>query len=536
MAGKWPEPSTRVVSAAFRAGPAQVPPNPMSPPMGPPSRLPAHCDLTGTMNERTGVDGQKYAIKFRLRLPVEWNGRFFMQGGGGTNGDLGDAIGTTGSGLPALAQGYAVLSQDSGHDNATNSLPERGGSAAFGLDPQARADYGGTSLPAAVLAAKAVVAAFYGAAPQHSYFFGCSKGGQEGMMLAQRYPDLFDGIVAGAPGFSLPRAAIAEAWDTQSFASVARANGAAVTPATLASSFSDDDLRIASQAVLSVCDLDDGAADGIIGNLATCTSAKVAPALRARTCAAGKVPGCLSQPQVDALVRIHEGPHNSVGDALYAPFPWDSGWADMGWRMWKIGSADGRVPALNVMMGAPSLAVVFTTPPSLPAPGLQGSLDYAMSFDFDRDAPRIHAIDANFRASAWQMIGARDPDLGAFVRRGGKLIVPHGVSDPVFSVQDTLDWWQEVDARLKGKAAQTVRVFPVPGMTHCGGGPATTDFDAFGALVDWVEKRVPPARIIATAGAGTPWPGRTRPLCPYPKTAHYRGEGDIDAASSFECR
>ena len=195
-------------------------------PMAPPVTLPAHCELTGAMQERIGVDGQHYAIRFHLRLPLRWNGKFLFEGGGGTEGDLGSAIGATTPGAPpAIAQGYAVVSQDSGHDNATNSVPSRGGNVAFGFDPEARANYGGASLRLVAQTAKAIIHSYYGRLPQHSYFLGCSKGGQEGMVFAQRFPDEFDGIVAGAPGFSLPRAAVAEAWDTQAFGNLVTHTG-----------------------------------------------------------------------------------------------------------------------------------------------------------------------------------------------------------------------------------------------------------------------------------------------------------------------
>ena len=221
---------------------------------------------------------------------------------------------------------------------------------------------------------------------------------------------------------------------------------------------------------------------------------------------------------------------------LYASFPWDGGWADMGWRIWKIGSADGRIPSLNVMMGAPSLATIFTVPPSSPGAGPDASLAYHLGFDFDRDAQAIYATGQGFTRSAWQDIGARSPDLTAFRKRGGKLIVPHGVSDPVFSVNDTIDWWKQVDRGNRGKAANFVRVFPVPGMGHCQGGPATDRYDSFGALVRWVEQGQAPDRLTAAAGPMTPWKGRARPLCPYPLVAVPKpGATDTEKAENFVC-
>ena len=486
------------------------------------------------MHERTGVDGQPYAIRFHLRMPAGWNGKFFMQGGGGTNGDLGDAIGRLGGGaLPALAQHYAVMSQDSGHDNAVNTIPAKGGASAFGLDPQARADYGGASLRPSVEAAKNVVSTFYGRAPRTSYFVGCSKGGQEGMMLATRYPDLFDGIVAAAPGFALPRAAVAEAWDTQAVAAIVRAGGLPVTLASLAETFSTADAGLITKAVLAACDGLDGAADGIVADFTRCTDERVLPELARITCDATKREGCLSPAQVAALRRIHDGARDSHGRPLYASFFWDAGWGDTGWRVWKVGA--GPVPSINVAMGSPSLGAVFTVPPTPLPDADQAKLDFQLHFDFDRDAAKIYASSAAFPRSAWADIGARSADLAAFRARGGRLIVPHGVSDPIFSLKDTIDWYHEVDRSNGGQAANFVRLFPVPGMGHCQGGPATDGYDSFAALVQWVEAGHAPAQLVASAGAMSPWPGRTRPVCAFPKVARYNGTGNVEDATSFTC-
>ena len=533
----WPDPSMTIESSVWRdAGPYSIA-TPGAPPAKPVT-LPEHCEVIGVMRERIGVDGQHYAIRFHLRLPAVWNSEFFFEGGGGSNGVLGDAVGRSFSGLPpALTQGYAVVSQDSGHDNARNSDPARGGAVAFGFDPQARADYGGTSLKAVADAAKAVIRSFYGQAPSRAYFVGCSKGGQEGMVFAQRYPEEFDGIMASAPGFSLPRAAVAEAWDVQSIAAIRDPQSGSVDPLQqLADAISDSDLKLVTAAVLSVCDADDGIQDGIIGNFPACTTARVLPALKSVTCQTDKLPSCLSSGQVRALQRIFDGPHDGKGLPLYSPWQWDAGIAAPGWRLWKMGSADHRIPALNVALGGASLAAVFTTPPSPVSADPAAALHYQSAFDFDRDAPSIYASTSQFTHSAWLDMSARSPDLDRFRARGGKLLVSHGVSDPVFSILDTLAWFREVDRRTHGQANQFVRVFPVPGMNHCAGGPATDRYDAFTALKSWVEQGVAPERIVATSGENSPWPSRSRPLCPYPKVVHYAGHGSVESADSFVCQ
>ncbi|MBW8881202.1 MAG: tannase/feruloyl esterase family alpha/beta hydrolase [Asticcacaulis sp.] len=500
--------------------------------------LPAHCEIVGTLQERKGRNGQQYAIRFHMRLPVAWNHRFVFQGGGGSNGELGDALGHLGGGLPpALAQNFAVISQDSGHDNATNSDPAFNGPLAFGFDPEARANYGHRSLKAVAQLGKEMLVHYYHEKPRYSYFVGCSKGGQEGMMFAQRYPDMFDGIIATAPGFSLPRAAVAEAWDVQVFGALVKRPGAATFDVTqLYKAFSAADLDLVRAAILDACDEDDGLRDGIVGDYLRCTDAKVVPRLRAKVCKADKADGCLSEAQIAALLRSRHGPRNAKGEQLYSDWAWPSGIAGEGWRMWKVGFADGRAPAFNVMLGAAALASVFTTPPTVLANEIQALANYQMAFDFDRDAARIYAIDAPFTHSAWDDIGARSPALAAFRKRGGRLIVPHGDSDPVFSLNDTLNWYREVDTRSGGAAASFVRVFPVPGMCHCGGGQATDDIDTFTALVKWVEASEAPAFLNAKAGPNSPWPGRERPVCAYPTVARYKGEGDPEKAASFACK
>ena len=263
-----------------------------------------HCEVFGKADGRTGVDGQRYAIGFHLRLPTQWNGRFLFQGGGGTDGYVGDAVGFVTPGAPtALDRGFAVISTDAGHDNTRNNDPKRQGPVAFGFDYQARVDYAERSLEVTARAGKALVTAFYGRAPEHSYFVGCSNGGRQGMIFAQRFPDVFDGIVAAAPAFAVPKAGIAEAWDTQAFAALARATGLVDSTGTpqLNRTFSDADLALVAHAALEACDASDGATDGLIGDFTTCTTARVTPALTKRTCGGAKADGCLATEQVATL-------------------------------------------------------------------------------------------------------------------------------------------------------------------------------------------------------------------------------------------
>jgi len=512
----FPDPSTRIASADYRAAAGG---------------LPAHCEIIGVAQERDGANHQHYAIRFHLRLPDAWTARFLFEGGGGLDGEIGNA---TGPGN-AIGQGYAVVSQDSGHSNASNSDPAHNGQAAFGFDPQARENYGHASLKITADAARAIIRAYYGKSPDHSYFVGCSKGGQEGMAFAQRYPDEFDGILVTAPGFALPRAAVAEAWDTQSFANLARTKSGSVPFDGLSKVFSASDYALARDAILDACDGLDGLKDGMVGDVSACTDALVLPKLAARVCKGPKTDACLSVAQAATLVRVVHGPRNSKGEALYSDWAWPSGISAPDWAMWKTGTPDGRVPALNVVLGGPAMASIFMTPPKVIGGDPQAILDYQLSFDFDKDAPRIYTAAAPFPHSSWDDIGARSDDLSGFHAHGAKMVVLHGESDPVFSLKDTETWYDAVTKRF-GDAQSFVRLFPIPGMCHCGGGPAASNYDALSALTAWVEGGTAPDAIIATAGGNTPWPGRTRPLCPYPLVARYDGKGDPERAESFTCK
>jgi len=510
---------------------------------------PGHCEVLGKINERTGINSQHYAIRFHLRLPAAWNGGFFFEGGGGSNGNLGNALGNLQGQQPsnALSLGYAVVSQDSGHDNATNNDPERNGNATFGFDPQARRDLGYNSYDQVTQAAKALIRVYYGRPASRSYFVGCSEGGREAMMMSQRFPDYFDGILACAPGFKLPKAALfGHAWDARSLGEAAKAAGVydRFGQPFLNKTFTDEDLDLASQAVLAACDALDGLADGVVDNFPACTAAVVAPQLAAITCKGAKRTTCLTAAQVAAIRKLYGGAKSSQGEALYADWAWDRGLGGkagdsyyQGWRVWKMGPFDAAGnSAIIAALGSSSVSAVFTTPPTPVPMNGAGPLAFLNSIDLDRDAAKLYATSGEFTESAWDFMLASSTDLSKFKARHGKLVIVHGVSDPVFSINDTISWWNDVNRLNNGNAAEFVRMFAVPGMNHCSGGPATDRYDAFAALVAWTEKNTAPVKIVATAGAASPWPGRTRPLCAYPQQARYTGSGSIEDAANFACQ
>lgn len=495
-----------------------------------------HCLVTGRMNERVGsVDGQAYAIGFQMRLPAAWSGRYLYQGNGGTDGvvataDGGNSIGSGGLLRNGLQLGFAVISSDAGHTAAQNPL--------FGVDPQARLDYGYQAVGSLTPMAKALVKAAYGREPDRSYIGGTSNGGRHVMVAAARYAQDYDGFLATSPGFNLPKAAVAQLWGAQQWAKVATSTGTAPN-FDLESAFTVAERRLVGQAILARCDALDGSTDEMVQDTEACRSA-FDPARDLPTCSAERDGSCLSAAQKTVLANVFAGAKNGRGEALYSRWPYDPGLASTGWADWKFRNAvrGGRDPV--------AVAFIFSSPPASTTP-LANTLDYALGFNVDTDAPKIFATSGVYAESAMAFMTPPEPTkLDTLRNRGAKMLVFHGVSDGVFSVDDTARWYDEVDRRYSGAAAQAVRFFRVPGMGHSRGGPATDQFDGLSALVDWVEKGTAPDRVIAAArgagnagGVNTDLPAswsatRTRPLCPYPRVARYKS-GDVEAAASFAC-
>lgn len=466
--------------------------------------LPAHCLVTGEINPRTGVNGVHYGNNFELRLPQAWNGRFQFMGVGGTAGYIPPAIGAdSGEAAPALAQGYAVVTSDMGHAASNAS------DASFGLDPQARIDWGYNAVDVVTVAAKELIRRYYGRAPQYSYFVGCSGGGRQAMMAALRNPDYFDGVVAGAPILEQHVAQIGSMQILQEFTAISPpdAQGRPI----LSRSFTDADFKLIDDAVVAKCDALDGLKDGIIDNYPACTFD-----LKTLQCAGAKTPACLSAAQVGAMQRVMDGPKNSRGEQLYHGRPWDSGFKY--WRPTMIGTSTTPVP--NSRRGSnTSIKLVFMTPPD-------PEFDY-LRFDFDRDPARL--------AGSAAITATNSTDWHAFRKRGGKAIVYAGIADELLNTNGVYDWYRRmVDAHGGLQSTKEfVRYFHVPGMGHCRGGDALDQFDHFKALVQWVEHGQAPDRMIAT---GKAFPGRARPLCAWPQQTRYTGSGSIEDAANFTCK
>lgn len=467
--------------------------------------MPAHCWVQAEIEPRVGVDGVPYAIRYELRLPTQWNGRFQFQGGGGVDGLVRPAYGVLHPGVtPALAQGAAVVSTDTGHTGTSTR------DASFGMDPQARIDWGYNAVERVTVQAKALVQRYYGKPAAYAYFVGCSGGGRQGMVAAQRYPQHFDGIVSGAPILEQHLAQVGSLVALRAFQAIAPLNDKGER--VLSQAYTDADLGLVNQAVLAQCDALDGVVDGTIENHHACRVD-----LKPLQCVGEKTPQCLSPQQVTAFQRVMAGPSNSAGQQLYPGVPWDAGIGSSTWRSNWLGTSTTATPNAAKYTNQ-SIRLVFMTPPD-PA------FDY-LRFDVDRDPARLLASAA--------VTGANSTDYSGFKARGGKTIVYVGNADSLVNPAGVTRWYQNLVASNGGleSTQRFARFFVAPGVEHCRGGQGLDRFDPVSALYDWVEKGVEP-HTLSTSGAA--FPGRQRMLCAWPRVAVYKGSGDVNAASSFAC-
>jgi feruloyl esterase len=486
----------------------------------------AHCRVLGTVNERTSpVDGRAYGIDFEMRLPLQWNGRFFHQGNGGLDGSVLPALAEFGGGpvTGGLHQGFAVLSSNAGNRDR--------GEANFGADPQARLDYGYQAVGSLTPVAREIIRRVYGKLPDRSYFGGCSNGGRHALVAATRYAQWYDGILAGAPAFALPMSSVAQLWGAQRYLSVA------TDPANLGTAFTQAERRTVARAILDRCDALDGVADGIVQDTARC-QASFDLRRDVPTCTGARDGACLTEAQKDVVASIYAGPALPDGRRVYSSFPYDPGLSGANWALWEFTLPEARSTF--------SVGMIFKAPPESMA-------------GFDRRAFATTPLEtlAGYPTSttplypvpAMSFMNPVNPtDMSELRNRGGRVLLYHGVSDAVFSVNTSTNWFRALDAAQGGTAADFARVFPVPGMAHCSSGPATDQFDVITPLVRWVEEGIAPDRIVARArGPGTAgalnaevppdWaPDRTRPLCPYPQVARFVEGGNAEDAGSFVCR
>lgn len=497
--------------------------------------VPAHCLVKGRMHERKGSDGRDYAIGFEMRLPLNWNGRFYYQGNGGLDGSVQPALGALGGGplTGALMQGFAVISSDAGHTGSQTTV--------FGLEPQARLDYGYQAVQKLTPMAKQLIQVAYGKGPDRSYIGGCSNGGRHAMVAASRLSEQYDGYLVGAPGYRLPYAALAQIWGAQQWAPLATPGATVKNPLNpngtlpdLASAFTPQERQIVAQAIANKCDALDGVTDGMVQATQACQAAFNVKTDVA-TCATERNGTCLTPAQKDVVARVFDGAHTPDGQRIYASFPYDTGVAGANWSTWKFVDSLIRDPL--------AIATIFSVPPTTLKP-LEDNVSQRLAM--------FSATNDTYRESGWSLMtppGENQPDnLGALRNRGGKMVLYHGVSDAIFSAEDTRQWIERLGKTGMNAGSDFARYFPVPGMNHCSMGPAADQFDLLSPLVAWVEQGIVPQAVVASVrGAGNAggvntelpanWsPKRTRPLCAYPSVATYKGSGSVEDASNFSCR
>jgi hypothetical protein len=472
----------------------------------------AFCRVTGDIKPTADSD-----IKFEVWLPESgWTGRYESVGNGGFAGSI-----RYDSMVRPLIGGSAVASTDDGH-----SGPAVGpNSASWALGhPEKIIDYGYRAVHLTAEAAKQITAAFYGSRPKHSYFVGCSKGGQEGLMEAQRYPDDFDGIVSGAA---------ANQW-TNLFSSFSW--GAKINLASRASYIASQDLEKIGSAVAAACDSADGVKDGVINNPLRC---RVEPSTIA-----------LTAEQLKTFRALHDGPKTSSGERIYEGLPY--GGETIQWNHTVTGPSFELAPveAEESMYGNGFFANFV----------YQDANWTFRSFDIDKTP-------GDARNKVGKSLNADDVQFASFKARHGKIVAFHGWADSIVTPLGAISYYNKVmaaqsgaggnaavggsaaDARALAETQKFFRLFLAPAVGHCAGGPGPNEFgqrggdgdaehDIVAALEQWVEKDIPPQRIVATKfeGDDRSKPAvTTRPLCAFPAVAKYNGKGSADAASSFVC-
>jgi feruloyl esterase len=445
--------------------------------------LPTFCRVTATLKPSPDSD-----IRVEIWMPQSgWNERFNGTGNGGFAGNISyNAL------AEGLRRGYAVANTDMGM-----STPPGATASIFINRPERWMDWGYRATHEMTLVAKQIVRAYYARDAKRSYFTGCSTGGEQALMESQRYPDDYDGIVGGAAANNRTGVHVSILWNF------------AVNEKTPASYLPPAARELLSHAVVNACDALDGVKDGVIADPTKC---QFDPA--SLLCKEAGQENCLTAAQVETAKEIYAGPSNPrTNESLYPGLPKGS---EFGWEGLDRTPGPAAIPPF-----APIFQWVF------------GPTWDWRQFDFDHQ-------DTAFTQKLAPMLNATSPDLDTFRAHGHKLLLYHGWADSLVAPGETIDYYNSVLTRAKDDPTidQSVRLFMVPGMSHCSGGPGATHFDALGAMVEWVEHGVAPDKIIASTLPPTDTTGAVntkRPLCPYPRTAQYQGSGSTNDASNFVC-
>jgi len=436
---------------------------------------PAHCRVSGVLSPEIG---------FEVNLPAKWNERIYMIGNGGLAGEQPDDPGRASQRAQALANAFVMVSTDTGH----NASKEPSGVWAQ-RNPATAVDYAYRAVHLTAVTAKKFANAYYAKSVSKAYWNSCSNGGRQGLIEAQRFPDDFDGIVANAPWVDQTGFAIGAIWNQRALTE---------GPATAL-----DKLKLVTERAMAKCDKLDGLADGLIDDPRKCDFDLAAD-----------VPE-LTPAEAATLKKIYGGPISN-GKPFFPGFMIGSE-NNNGWNNVIVPGRPGADPAdFNLAQGL--MKYLVFNPPN---PGW----DYR-TFNFDRDVTIV---------DRWgQLANAKNPDLSSFRKRGGKLVMTYGWADTILQPMMGVNYYERALEKNGKKTTEFFRLFMVPGMAHCGGGVGPDQNDAVSAVIDWVEKGKAPDVIVAkkiVQGQVT----RSRPLCPYPQVARYKGAGSIDAAENFAC-
>jgi feruloyl esterase len=434
--------------------------------------LPAHCRVTAILKPSSDSE-----IGVEIWMPAsDWNGKFQAVGGGGWAGVI-----SYGALALALQDGYATASTDTGH---------KGGDAVFALGhPEKVIDFSYRAVHEMTMKAKAMITAFYGRGPRLSYWNGCSTGGRQGLMEAQRYPEDFDGIIAGAPANYETHL---HAWSVAVGMATHKEKGSFLTPA---------DLSLLNQAVLAACDAKDGVKDGLLNDPRKCHFDPSTLLCRTSTSQ-----HCLTAAQVEAAKKIYAPLKSSTGEII---FPTMQPGSELGW---------------SVLAGGPE-----------PVPLVTGTFKYLAHEDPKWDWHTFNADSDTELADSKDIINATNPDLKAFQSRGGKLLMYHGWNDQLIAPENSINYYSSVMERMGPNQGNWFRLFMAPGMQHCRGGPGPNQFNVMGVIERWRESGTAPDQITAYHVTGNRV-DMTRPLCPYPQVAQWTGIGNTNDAANFVCK
>jgi feruloyl esterase len=440
-------------------------------------------------------------IQFQLLLPTStWQGQYLQDGCGGYCGSVNIATQAAAGCAPLTGGAFAIATDNEGHFGAAAF------SASFGADPTLRASFGYQSEHQLALAAKAIIAKFYGTAPRYSYFDGCSQGGHEGLTEAQRYPRDFNGIISGSPASIMTELNVFyQAWNAQ-------ANTAADGSAILTL----PDLGPLHQAVVGACDAADGTKDGLISDPLSCHVDPASLACHGRVSTASAF--CLTPAQVTTVQKLYEGPRDAHGRLLYPG--WQMPGSEMNWAAWLVPTAPGA-PTIDQTIAQETLRYITPT-------GIDGDASWK---DVDFTAAEFNRITGPNDG----MYDATDPDLSAFRAAGGKLILWAGWADPAISPIGTVAYYQAVQNAMGGAQATSrfARLFLLPGVSHCAGGDGPDHFDALTAITGWVTAGQAPASLLTSSVNASGVTTATRPVYPYPQIAVDTTGGPTDQATSY---